>query len=64
MNRVIEIIVSASGETRAETKGFTGADCLETSRFVENALGKRVDEKLTLEFHASPGIGEQTRLEN
>ncbi len=64
MNRVIEVSVSPKGETRVETKGFAGAECREASRFIENALGKRTEERLTSDFHASPIIGEQTRLEN
>ena len=47
----IEIIVSPQGETRLETKGFSGAECQEASRFLESALGKQVDETLTNEFH-------------
>ena len=27
MNQNIEIIISADGQTRIETKGFTGSDC-------------------------------------
>ena len=51
--KVIEIIVAADGSTRVETKGFNGAECQQASRFLETALGRRVDETLTLEFHES-----------
>jgi hypothetical protein len=47
----IEIIVSPQGEARVQTKGFTGADCQQASRFLEQALGKRTKEQLTAEFH-------------
>jgi len=60
----IEIVVTPDGATRVETIGFAGAECREASRFVESALGNRTSERLTSEFHASPTIGEQTRLEN
>lgn len=51
MNKIIEIIVSPTGETRVETKGFTGNSCREASRFLERALGTRTAEHFTAEFH-------------
>ena len=51
MNKIIEITVSPNGETRVQTKGFTGGECRDASRFVEEALGQRVSETLTAEFH-------------
>lgn len=51
MNKVIEITVSPTGETKVETRGFTGGECREASRFIEQALGARSDEQLTAEFH-------------
>ena len=51
MNKIIEVIVSPTGETRLETKGFTGNECKEASKFVEQALGNRQSERLTAEFH-------------
>ena len=52
MNRkTIEIIVSPIGITRVETKGFSGPECQEASRFIEQALGQRTNEQLTAEFH-------------
>ena len=51
MNKIIEIIVSPTGETRLETKGFSGATCREASGFLEAALGNRAGEQLTTEFH-------------
>ena len=50
MNKIIEIIVGPKGETRVETKGFSGSECQEASRFVEQALGKRTSEQKTAEF--------------
>jgi hypothetical protein len=49
--KTIEITVSPTGETRIETKGFAGSQCREASRFIEQALGKRLSEQLTAEFH-------------
>lgn len=51
MSKIIEIIVSPAGETRVETKGFSGSECREASRFIEQALGQRTSEQLTADFH-------------
>lgn len=50
MNQTIEIIVTPDGQTRVETRGFSGAGCREASRFIEEALGKRTSERSTPEF--------------
>ena len=49
--KIIEIVVSPTGQTQMETKGFTGSECRDASRFVEQALGKQTGEQLTAEFH-------------
>jgi hypothetical protein len=49
--KAIDITVSPKGETRVETKGFSGGECREASRFVEKALGARTAETLTAEFY-------------
>jgi hypothetical protein len=49
--KIIEIIVSPTGETKLETKGFTGSSCRDASKFMEEALGQRFGETLTAEFH-------------
>ena len=49
--KTIEIIVSPSGKTQVETKGFTGSSCRQASEFIELALGQRTGEQLTSEFH-------------
>ena len=51
MPRVIEIIISSTGETTVQTKGFTGSDCLEASRWLEQALGLALAERKTAEFY-------------
>lgn len=51
MIKTIEIIVAPNGTTRVETKGFAGGECRAASEFVEKALGRRTDEKLTGEFY-------------
>ena len=49
--KTIEIIISPKGETTVTTKGFTGANCRDASRSLEEALGQRLGEQLTAEFH-------------
>jgi hypothetical protein len=50
--KTIEITVSSTGQTSIETKGFSGAECRQASKFIETALGQRTDELLTGEFYA------------
>jgi hypothetical protein len=49
--KVIEIIVSPTGQTRVETKGFAGPECRQASDFVEKALGRVTGEQHTGEFY-------------
>ena len=49
--KTIEVTISTKGETTVTTKGFTGATCRDASRFIEQALGQRIGEQLTAEFH-------------
>ena len=49
--KTIEIIISPEGTPRLQTHGFTGADCRQASRFLEQALGQRLTETLTPAFH-------------
>ena len=49
----IEIRVSPTGETEVETRGFSGPACLKASRFIEQSLGKVVQDRKTGEYHAT-----------
>ncbi|MGB4736887.1 MAG: DUF2997 domain-containing protein [Fuerstiella sp.] len=51
--RIIEIIVSPTGQSQVQTRGFRGSNCRQASRFLEQALGQRTSEQLTSEFHQS-----------
>ena len=51
--KIIEITVTADGESKVETSGFIGAECRDASRFIEQALGVTKREKLKSEFHQS-----------
>jgi hypothetical protein len=61
MSKIIEIIVSPTGQTKIETKGFTGESCRLASQFIEEALGQRAGEQLTAEFYQS-AVGQQSTL--
>lgn len=49
--KTIEIIVSPTGDTKVETKGFSGVECDQASKFIEQALGTRTDEQRTAEYY-------------
>lgn len=49
--KTIEITVSIKGETKVETKGFSGSDCQEATRSLELALGARESESLKSEYY-------------
>ena len=59
--KIIEIVVQPDGQTHVETKGFTGGECRDASKFIENALGERTGERLTGEFYAEQQQREQLR---
>jgi len=54
--KTIEIVINSKGETAVTTKGFTGAGCRDASRSLEEALGQRIGEQLTAEFHQAQGV--------
>lgn len=53
MSRIIEVVVSPQGEARVQTKGYAGTDCLQASKFVEQALGVVTVDHKTAEFYQS-----------
>ena len=59
--KTIEITVSPKGETKVETRGFTGGECRDASRFVEQALGRPTAETLTAEFYQGQQAGQELR---
>jgi len=59
--KTIEITVDSKGGTKVETKGFTGGECREASRFVEQALGRTTGEALTAEFHQAQNAAQELR---
>lgn len=59
MPRIIEVTVSPQGQVTIETKGYAGADCLQASKALEQALGVPSSERRTAEFFASTTTSEQ-----
>jgi hypothetical protein len=51
MAPVIEVTVSPQGETTVQTKGYSGADCVQASKFLEQALGVPTQDCKTAEFY-------------
>lgn len=51
-HQIIEVVVSLTGETKVETKGFAGAGCRDATKLLESALGIRTSEQLTAEYYA------------
>ena len=51
MARIIEVTVSPKGETSVQTKGYAGGDCLQASKFLEQALGIATGERKTAEYY-------------
>ncbi len=57
--RTIEITVTPAGKTTIQTLGFSGPSCRDASKFIEEALGVRIAEHRTAEFHQAPTVEEQ-----
>jgi len=55
--KTIEIIVTPEGRTTVQTLDFIGPSCREASKFLELALGQRITESLTTEFHQAQTTG-------
>jgi hypothetical protein len=56
MSRIIEVTISPRGVTTVQTKGYSGGDCLQASKFLEHALGVLASDHKTAEFYQ----GQQT----
>jgi len=61
LKKVIEITISPTGETTVETRGFTGGECREASKYVEQALGQRTAEQLKGEFYQDQQVNRDLR---
>jgi hypothetical protein len=59
--KTIEIAIDPRGQTKVETKGFTGGECREASKFIEQALGSRTGETMTAEFYQAQANEQQLK---
>jgi hypothetical protein len=49
--RIIEVVVSPTGETTIKTRCYTGGDCLQATKFLEQSLGITISDLKTSEFY-------------
>lgn len=61
MQRIIEVLISPTGETTIQTKGYAGADCLQASKWLEKALGITTSENKTAEFYQTSQAQQQVQ---
>jgi hypothetical protein len=59
--RIIEVTVSPQGETTVQTKGYIGAECLQASKWLEQALGIATSDNKTAEFHQQATAEQQVQ---
>lgn len=50
MAKVIEVVVSATGEITMQTKGYSGGECQQASKWLEQTLGVVTKDRKTAEF--------------
>jgi hypothetical protein len=62
--RTIEIVINPKGETKVQTPGFAGSACRDASRFIEQALGQQIGERLTAEFHSGTVAEDRLRQQS
>lgn len=53
MPPIIDVLISPTGETQIETRGFTGPACRQATQALEAALGLKQSETLTAAYHQS-----------
>ncbi len=59
MTRILVVLVSPQGETTVQAQGFSGADCLSASKWLEQALGLSGNDRKTAEFYAAATQSQQ-----
>jgi hypothetical protein len=59
MTKVIEVTVSSKGDATVETKGYSGSDCLQASKFLEETLGVVVNDQKLHEYFQSSSIQQE-----
>jgi hypothetical protein len=59
MPHLIEVIISPQGEATIQTTGYAGSDCLQASKFLEQALGVVANDQKTAEFYHTQSAQQQ-----
>lgn len=52
--REIDIVIAPDGTVSLEVVGAKGAECLDLTEFLEEALGEVVDREYTREYYQTP----------
>jgi hypothetical protein len=60
LKREMEIEIGRDGKVNIRVQGVQGAECLEFSQFLEEALGETVEQDLTSEYYQLPAPTETT----
>jgi hypothetical protein len=60
LKRELEIEIGRDGKISIKVKGMQGAECLEFSQFLEEALGDTVERESTSEYYQVPAPTETT----
>ena len=61
MPRTIEVTVSPQGEVTVQTRGYAGGECLQASKFLEQALGVPTADHKTVEYYTPAEASQQVR---
>ena len=58
LKREMEIEIGRDGKVSIKVNGVQGAECLEFSRFLEEALGETLEQERTSEYYQVPASTE------
>jgi hypothetical protein len=58
LKREMEIEIGRDGKVNITVNGVQGAECLEFSRFLEEALGETLEQEHTSEYYQVPASTE------
>jgi hypothetical protein len=61
--KIIEVTISPKGETTVQTKGYVGGECLQASKFLEQALGLPVTDRKTPDFFQAVNSEQQQKIQ-
>jgi DUF2997 family protein len=61
MAKVIEVVVSPTGEVTTQTKGYAGSECQKASKWLEQALGIVTQDRKTAEFFQDTAQQQEVR---